>query len=648
MIVSIESINKYFNGEVLLKDISLTIEEKETVGLIGSNGCGKTTLLNIITGCEEFDKAPDGSGSISVDPRAVVGYLRQNSGLESHRTIEEEMRSAFEQLISTKERMDILSAQMQTAQGEELEKISHEYSRLNTYFEARDGYRMDVRIKQVLGGMGFGETDTSQVVDTLSGGEKTRLALAKLLLEQPDLLILDEPTNHLDLNTLMWLEEHLKSYKGSVLVVSHDRYFIDRVCTRICEIEQGHIYSYKGDYSAYLVQRKMRDERMMKEFEAQQKEIAKLEDYIARNKVRASTAKMAKSRQHMLDRIDRLDKPSSYTKPPKIDLCYDIEPTKDIVKVSQCPLEVGEGEQKRVLIKDLSFNVRRGEHVGIIGPNGIGKSSILKLIQGLIPHDGGSISWGNNVKISYFDQEHKELDRHNTVIGEVQRKNPRLSDGDARNVLGSVLIRGENVFKPVSVISGGERAKLYFAIMALNRGNVLVLDEPTNHLDMMTKEVLEDALAAFEGTIILVSHDRYLLNKVADRILEVTAEGVNSYEGNFDAYYREYTTQQQALQAQAEQQKKASELAAYEQKKQQSHKSKQQRALDAKRREQIRQLEKEIEQTEELIAKLEGEISDPAVAADYSSINEKCSQLDRARQKLEEDMELWAELADKV
>lgn len=644
MIVSIESINKYFNGEPLLKDVSLTIEEKETVGLIGSNGCGKTTLLNIITGSEGFDKAADGSGSISVDPRAVVGYLRQNSGLESHRTIEEEMRSCFERLISTKERMDILSRQMLTAQGEELERISHEYSELNAYFEARDGYRIDVRIKQVLSGMGFGGTDTSQIVDTLSGGEKTRLALAKLLLEEPDLLILDEPTNHLDLNTIMWLEEHLKSYKGSVLVVSHDRYFIDRICTRICEIEHGHIYSYKGDYSAYLVQRKMRDERMIKEYEAQQKEIAKLEDYIARNKVRASTAKMAKSRQHMLDRIERLDKPSSFIRPPKIDLCYDIEPTKDIVKVSQCPLEVGEGDQKRVLIKDLSFNVRRGEHVGIIGPNGIGKSSILKLIQGLIPHDGGSVSWGNNVKISYFDQEHKAIDRHNTVIGEIQRKNPRLSDGDARNVLASVLIRGEDVFKPVSVISGGERAKLYFAIMALNRGNVLVLDEPTNHLDMMTKEVLEDALAAFEGTIILVSHDRYLLNKVATRILEVSPEGVKSYDGNFDAYYREYTLQQQALQAQAEQQKKA----AYEQNKQQSHKSKQQRALDAKRREQIRQLEKKIELTEKLISKLEKEISDPAVASDYSAINEKCSQLDEARQTLEQDMELWAELADKV
>ena len=648
MLINIENIWKYFNGEPLLKDISLTLENKEAVGLIGSNGCGKTTLLNIITGSEGFDKTPDGKGSVSIERNAIVGYLRQNSGLTSHRTIEWEMRDAFSQLISVKEKMDMLSVKMESAQGDELEEISREYSRLNAFFEARDGYRMDVQIRQVLNGMGFGDTDTSRVIDTLSGGEKTRLALAKLLLEQPDLLILDEPTNHLDLTTLMWLEEHMRAYKGALLVVSHDRYFIDRVCTRICEIEQGHIYSYKGDYSAYLIQKKMRDERRQKEFEAQQKEIDKLEDYIARNKVRASTAKMAKSRQHMLDRIERIEKPMTYAKPPRIALGYDIEPTKDIVKVVDCPVEVGEGESKRVLINSLDLHVRRGEHIGIIGANGIGKSSILKLIQGLIPHSRGNISWGGNVKISYFDQEHKALDYHNTVIGEVQRKNPRLSDADARSVLGSVLIRGEDVFKPVSVISGGERAKLYFAIMALNRGNVLILDEPTNHLDMLTKEVLEDALAEFAGTIILVSHDRYLLNKVSTRIIEVKADEVNSYEGNFDAYYKAFSEQQQALRQEQEEQKKAAAREEYEQGKQRSHRSKEQRANDARRREQIRQLESEISQLEELISSLEEQIADPAAASDYELMSEKCSQLDSSRNELEEKIDLWAELSDKV
>ena len=646
MLLNIENIYKYFNGEPLLRDISLTLEDREAVGLIGANGCGKTTLLNIITGSESFDKTADGLGSVSISSKATIGYLRQNSGLDTQRTILEEMKDAFSELYEIKARMKELSAQMETAAGDELENISEEYAHLGAYFEARDGYRMDVRIKQVLSGMGFADTDTSQVVATLSGGEKTRLALAKLLLEEPNLLILDEPTNHLDFAALMWLEDHLKSYKGSLLIVSHDRYFINKVCTRICEISQGHIYSFKGDYNAYLLQKKMRDERQLKEYEAQQKEIAKLEDYIARNKVRASTAKMAKSRQHMLDRIERVDKPIMYTQPPKIKLEYDIEPTKDIVRVVSCPLVVGEGDKKKTLISSLDMHIRRGEHVGIIGANGIGKSSVLKLIQGLIPHESGNISWGNNVKISYFDQEHSTLDRHNTVIGEIQRKRPRLSDGDARNVLASVLIRGEDVFKPVSVISGGERAKLYFAMMALDRANVLILDEPTNHLDMMTKEVLENALAEFGGTIILVSHDRYLLNKVAGRIIEIKPDEVNSYEGDFDAYAEAVAAQQQVLQAQENEKKQAAAQAAYEQSKQQSHRSKQQRANDAKRRERIRALEKEIEQTEQLIAQLESEIADPALASDYALINEKCSQLDEARNSIEEKMDEWAELAD--
>ena len=646
MLLNIENIYKYFNGEPLLRDISLTLEDREAVGLIGANGCGKTTLLNIITGSESFDKTADGLGSVSISSKATIGYLRQNSGLDTQRTILEEMKDAFSELYEIKARMKELSAQMETAAGDELDNISEEYAHLGAYFEARDGYRMDVRIKQVLSGMGFADTDTSQVVATLSGGEKTRLALAKLLLEEPNLLILDEPTNHLDFAALMWLEDHLKSYKGSLLIVSHDRYFINKVCTRICEISQGHIYSFKGDYNAYLLQKKMRDERQLKEYEAQQKEIAKLEDYIARNKVRASTAKMAKSRQHMLDRIERVDKPIMYTQPPKIKLEYDIEPTKDIVRVVSCPLVVGEGDKKKTLISSLDMHIRRGEHVGIIGANGIGKSSVLKLIQGLIPRESGNISWGNNVKISYFDQEHSTLDRHNTVIGEIQRKRPRLSDGDARNVLASVLIRGEDVFKPVSVISGGERAKLYFAMMALDRANVLILDEPTNHLDMMTKEVLENALAEFGGTIILVSHDRYLLNTVAGRIIEIKPDEVNSYEGDFDAYAEAVAAQQQALQAQENEKKQAAAQAAYEQSKQQSHRSKQQRANDAKRRERIRALEKEIEQTEQLIAQLESEIADPAIASDYALINEKCSQLDEAKNCIEEKMDEWAELAD--
>lgn len=646
MLLNVEHLYKYFNGQALLKDINFTVEDREAVGLIGVNGCGKSTLLNIITGSEGFDKTPEGLGSVNIAGKASIGFLRQNSGLNSELTIGEEMKNAFAPLLETLEKMKVLEKKM--AEGGDIDSISHEYAELSSYFEARDGYRIDVKIKQVLNGMGFGSTPTDRVISTLSGGEKTRLALAKLLLEEPNLLILDEPTNHLDFETLMWLEDYLKSYKGAIIIVSHDRYFLNKVCTRICEIEQGRLTSYRGDYSSYLVQKQMNSERQLKEYEAQQKEIAKLEDYVAKNLVRASTSKMAKSRQHMLDRIERIDKPLMYTKPPKIKLEYDIEPTKDIVRVVDCPLVVGEGADKKELIKSLTMNVRRGEHVAIIGANGIGKTSILKLIQGIIPHDGGNISWGGNVKISYFEQEHAILDPRKTVLEEIMDRYPRLSEQQARSVLGAVLLTGENVFKPISVLSGGERAKLCFAIMALNRGNVLVLDEPTNHLDLSTKEVLEDALAEFGGTIILVSHDRYLLNKVASRIIEVKHDEVNSYEGNFDAYSEAVNAARQ-LKAQSETEiKRAEEEKAYKENKVKQYRSKEQRAADAQKRNRIRELEKEIEQTEVLIFELENAISDPEIASDYSKMSEKCKELEEAKTALDEKMDEWAELSDQL
>lgn len=646
MLLNVEHLYKYFNGQALLKDINFTVEDREAVGLIGINGCGKSTLLNIITGREGYDKTPEGLGSVNIAGKASIGFLRQNSGLNSELTIGEEMKNAFAPLLETLDKMKVLEKKM--ADGGDIDSISHEYAELSSYFEARDGYRIDVKIKQVLNGMGFGSTPTDRVISTLSGGEKTRLALAKLLLEEPNLLILDEPTNHLDFETLMWLEDYLKGYKGAIIIVSHDRYFLNKVCTRICEIEQGRLTSYRGDYSSYLVQKKMNSERQLKEYEAQQKEIAKLEDYVAKNLVRASTSKMAKSRQHMLDRIERIDKSLMYTKPPKIKLEYDIEPTKDIVRVVDCPLVVGEGADKKELIKSLTMNVRRGEHVAIIGANGIGKTSILKLIQGIIPHEGGNISWGGNVKISYFEQEHAILDPHKTVLEEIMDRYPRLSEQQARSVLGAVLLTGENVFKPISVLSGGERAKLCFAIMALNRGNVLVLDEPTNHLDLSTKEVLEDALAEFGGTIILVSHDRYLLNKVASRIIEIKHDEVNSYDGNFDAYSEAVNAARQLkMQSEAEI-KRAEEEKAYKENKAKQYRSKEQRAADAQKRNRIRELEKEIEDTEVLIFELENAISDPEIASDYSKMSEKCKELEEAKTALDQKMDEWAELSDQL
>lgn len=648
MLLNIENLYKYFNGEPLLKDINMTVEDREIVGLIGSNGCGKSTLLKIITGEMGFDKTPDGLGAVNISRSTEIGFLKQNSGLNSSSSIMEEMKKSFSKELEILEKMKTLEKTMGNMSGEKLTRATEEYAHISAYFEARDGYNINVKISRILNGMGFGDTSADRIVDTLSGGEKTRLALAKLLLEEPNLLILDEPTNHLDFETLMWLEDYLKNYKGSVIIVSHDRYFLNKICTRICEIERGKLTSYKGDYSAYLLQKKMNSERQLKEYEAQQKEIGKLEDYIVKNKTRASTAKMAKSRQHMLDRIELIEKPAMFENPPKIKLEYDIEPTKDVVQAIECPVTVGKGDEEKTLVNSLDLHVRRGEHVAIIGANGIGKTSILKMLQGIIPHEKGNIIWGGNVKISYFDQEHATLDMRNSIIDELQMKFPRLSDLEARKALAAVLIKGEDVYKPISVISGGERAKLCFAIMAQNRGNVLILDEPTNHLDLTAKEVLEQALAEFEGTIILVSHDRYLLNKVATRIVEVKPDGVNSFEGNFDSYLECVKAQRQAAAEEAAAMKKITAAEEFAEKKAKQYRSKEMRAEAAKRRNRVRELEKLIEDAEQTISVLEGEISSPEIAADYEKMTAKCTQLEECKTNLDQMMEEWAELSENL
>lgn len=643
MLINIEHIYKYFNGEALLSDISFSLNENETLGLIGRNGCGKSTLLKMIMGEEDYDKSPDGNSTFAVKD-CNIGFLAQNSGLDSNATIIEEMNSAFSELFEIKRKMDELTERMSETSGDELDFISSEYSSLSAYFEAHDGYNTDFKIKLILNGMGFGDLTYDREISSLSGGEKTRLALAKLLLEQPELLILDEPTNHLDFKTLMWLEDYLKTYKGAVIIVSHDRYFLDKVCSRICEIENGKITSYKGNYTSYLGLKEQQTARQLKEYNAQQKQIADLEDYIARNKVRASTAKMAKSRQNALDRIELIDKPSVLERPPKIKLEYTIEPTKDVVQVVDCPLTVGEGESAKTLIDSLDLHVRRGEHIAIIGSNGIGKTSVLKMIQGIIPHSRGNILWGNNVKVSYFDQEHSLLNPHDTAIEAVSRRFPQMTDAEIRKALASVLFHGEDVFKPVSVLSGGERAKLCFAIMALNKGNLLILDEPTNHIDLPTKEVLEEALKDFGGTMILVTHDRYLLNKTASRIIELTHNNVRSFDGGFDYYISTITEEERICEEQksAEKQRQAEE--SYKQNKQKQYRSKQQRADDAKRRQRIKELESEIEQIEVEIEQLEEKISDPEVSGNFELMTEYCSKLETLRNQSEEKMEEWAGL----
>ncbi len=639
MLVSVEHIWKYFEADIpILEDVSFSIERGDRIGLIGVNGCGKTTLLQILTDRIGFDPTPGGDGAVNVSRGCVIGYLEQNSGLVSESSVDAEMHRPFSALEEEYRKITELSEKMPELSGDALEKASAEYARLSSHYEANDGYIIDVKINTVLNGMGFSGIDRSRKISSLSGGERTRMALCKLLLEAPDLLILDEPTNHLDLDSTMWLEDYLSDYKGAVLTVSHNRSFLDKLCTRILELEDRKIKAYKGNYSDFLRQKKADLERQEKLYEQQQQKIKELQFFIDKNRVSATSAKQAKSKQHMLDRIveEGVEKPKKPKKPPRIKLEYDIVPPKEVLTVTDVDITVGEGDKKKTLIPSLTFELRRGEKVGIIGPNGIGKSSILKTLLGIDPHEHGTVRWAQNVKTAYFDQKNEQLDPRSTVIDEVHRRYPRMTDLEIRTLLGGVLLTGENVYNPIRVLSGGEKTKLSFALMMLKRGNVLILDEPTNHLDSMTCEVLESALVEFDGTMIVVSHDRYLLNKIATRILEVSKDGVKSYQGNFDSYMAAKELERQEAEA---------ERLALQAKKEppKQYRTREQRSLDAKRKQEIKELEDGIEALEKEISDIEQAITEPETASDYQKMGKLCSRLEEAKTELENLMEKWVQ-----
>ena len=610
MLVSVEHIWKYFEADIpILEDISFSIERGDRIGLIGVNGCGKTTLLQILTDRIGFDPTPGGDGAVNISRECVIGYLEQNSGMVSENTVDAEMHLPFSAFEDEYRRMTELSEKMPELSGDELERASAEYARLSSHYEANDGYLTEVKISTVLNGMGFSGIDRSRKISSLSGGERTRMALCKLLLEAPDLLILDEPTNHLDLDSTIWLEDYLSDYKGAVLTVSHNRSFLDKLCTRIIELEDRKIKIYKGNYTDFVRQKKADLERQEKLYEQQQQKIKELQFFIDKNRVSATSAKQAKNKQHMLDRIveEGVEKPKKPKKPPKIRLEYDIAPPKEVLEVSNVDITVGEGEKQKTLIPSLSFEVRRGEKLGIIGPNGIGKSSILKTILGINPHSRGSVRWAQNVKTAYFDQKNEQLDPRSTVIDEVHRRYPRMTDLEVRTLLGSVLLTGENVYNPVRVLSGCE--------------------------------VLESALVEFDGTMIIVSHDRYLLNKIATRILEVSKDGVKSYQGNFDAYMAAKELERQ----EAEAERSALQAAQAKKEPKKQYRTREQRSLDAKRKQDLKELEDGIEALEKEIADIEQAITEPETASDYQKMGKLCSRLEEAKAELEELMEKWVE-----
>lgn len=619
MIVNLMNVSKAFGAQEVLKDVSLKIEDQDRIGLIGANGAGKSTLLNLIT--KEIEPT---EGEI-IFSRKTVGYLHQNAGLQSDNSILEEMRSVFSDLIKAGKKLEELYHKI--SESAENEK---EYARLQTIFEQKDGYHIDVKINTVLNGMGFLGRDLSTRIDRLSGGEKTRLALAKLLLSEPELLILDEPTNHLDFKTLEWLEEYLKSYKGAIILVSHDRYFLDQCVTDICEIYKGKLQRYHGNYSKFVILKAQQLEYLQKEYDKQQAEIASLKDYVARNQVRASTAKSAKSRQHILDTMEVLEKPSDYLKSIHLNFTFKTEPVKDVLKVEHLELKV----KDKVLNPDVNLHIRKNDKIAIVGANGVGKTSLLKAVMGKFPYSKGEITWGGGVKKSYFEQETNDLHPEKTALSELWDRFPSVYEQELRRRLGNLLFTGEDVYKKVGVLSGGEKAKIKFAIMMLEEGNVLILDEPTNHLDLSSKEVLDRALADYPGTVIMVSHDRYLLNKVPTKIIEMKPEELLTYDGKYQDYLEKH--KETVVAPTEKKSEKANEF----------YRSKKDRAQETKRKNDLRKTEDAIGCVEEEIELLQNQMASPEVASDFSKLQQTCSRLEELEQQLSELYETWEALQE--
>jgi ATP-binding cassette subfamily F protein 3 len=650
MLLQVSNIAKSYGVTAVLSNISLQIEPRERIGLVGVNGAGKSTLLQIIAGELSYD-----SGDIFKAKETKIGYLKQNSGLHSDEPIWNEMLRVFAHLLDTEKELRLLEEQMADPallqDGKKYEQTMLRYASRSEWFKEHGGYEIEARIRGVLHGMGFGDTPYDTSVNTLSGGQKTRLALAKMLLEEPDLLLLDEPTNHLDIATLTWLEGYLRSYPGSILVVSHDRYFLDALVEGIYEIERNNSRRYTGNYSKFVEIKEANYEIEMKHFEKQQEEIAKLEDFIQRNIVRASTTKRAQSRRKALDKMDKLDKPLGDLKRASFTFEVEQRTGKEVLDVNK--VSVGY-EPSRPLLRDISFQLKRGETSALIGPNGIGKSTLLKALIGELQLSGGTFTWGANVKIGYYDQEQKGLNPNNTVLNELWNAYPNLEEARIRTVLGSFLFSGDDVFKKVSALSGGERARVSLAKLMLLKANVLILDEPTNHLDLFSKEVLESALMDYEGTLLFISHDRYFLNKMAEHMLELRPDGVTAYLGNYDEYIEKKQELEELKRLELEQKaaagkssggtghfstagSTAAQVNDYEA-------DKAAKREERSRQRKIEQLEQDIARLEEEASAIEEELAKPEVFGDFVQVQEKSALLEQKKAELAACYEQWETL----
>ncbi len=646
MLLSLDNATKMFAEKIIFMGASLKIEEGDRIGLVGVNGAGKSTLLNVLEGSLPLEQ-----GERAARSGLSLGFLRQDSGLDGQNTIWEEMRGVFRPLLDAQAKAGRIAAQMgqyTDRSSPDYLALSEEYNRLQSYFEVNEGYNIDVKIRTILNGMGFADKDVDTPCDTLSGGEKTRLALARLLLSDPELLMLDEPTNHLDFATLQWLETYLQSYRGAIVVVSHDRYFLDQLCTRIWEVAHLRVTPYKGNYTRYMHTREMLYERQLKEYEMYQQRVTKLSDFVARNKVRASTAALARSREKEIERMEPVKQPPKPLNPARISFFFERDPVKDVLHAEGLSLRAGGGPSGRLLCSDVSFDLLRGEKVALVGSNGVGKSTFLKTLIGQLKPEAGRIQWGRNVKVSYFEQGQVGLTGFKTVLEELWDRYPQSHEQDLRNLLGGLLFSGETIYKRVDMLSGGEKARLKFAIMMYEEGNVLLLDEPTNHLDLATREALDRALVAYEGTILAVSHDRYLLSRMPGRIVEMHPDGFVSYRGNYEDYLAQRSAAGAAQAASQPAEGPAGPEAAAGSGKSATeyHRTKKQRAEAAARKKRLFEVEQEISDLEAAIQLEQEKLSDPEISRDYQKVTELCANIDRLRVSLSERMDEWAGLSE--
>ena len=643
MILSCQNICKSFGEKVILEDASFHIEDREKAALIGNNGAGKTTLLRIIM----HEISPD-SGNVVLAKDKNIGYLAQYQDIHGHHTIYEELISTKQHIIDMENRLRSLEQEMKTTAGDALDSLMNTYTRLSHQFELENGYAYKSEIMGVLKGLGFTEEDFERQIETLSGGQKTRVALGKLLLSSPDILLLDEPTNHLDMESISWLETYLLNYPGAVFIVSHDRYFLDKVVTKVVEIEAGTIRMYSGNYSAYALKKAQLRDAQYKAYLNQQRDIKHQEAVIAKLKSfnREKSIKRAESREKMLDKIEVIEKPSEVRTDMKLTLTPRILSGNDVLTVEH----LSKSFDSHKLFTDVNFEIKRGEHVAIIGDNGSGKTTLLKILNGLVPADQGTFRLGSNVEIGYYDQEHHVLHSEKTLFEEISDDYPYLNNTQIRNVLAAFLFTGEDVFKRISDLSGGERGRVSLAKLVLSNANFLILDEPTNHLDIMSKEILEDALNGYEGTILYVSHDRYFINRTAHRILDLTEGQFVSYVGNYDYYLEKHDTVMAAIEANAPQNADADSAvaakAAESEVKLDWKAQKEEQARLRKKENDLKKCEEKIAELEARISEIDTEMSDPAIGTQVAKLQELTKEQTTCQEQLEKLYEQWEELAE--